>query len=63
MNGKRQKFGYATMGHLPKLKNNKNGGLREWRRKRSGWCMLNDLKLVVTSPLPLVFTKMSFCHI
>jgi len=37
------------MGHLPKLKNNKNGGLREWRREQSGCCMLNDLKLVVTS--------------
>jgi len=26
----------ATMGHLPKLKNIKNGGLREWRREESG---------------------------
>jgi len=56
------------MGHLPKLKNNKNGGLRECGRRRSGWCMLNDLKLVVTSPiatsiyknaiLPHLITKM-----
>jgi len=31
--GKREKIACATMGHLPKLKNNKNGGLREWREK------------------------------
>jgi len=39
MNGKREKLACATMGHLPKLKNNKNGGLRECGRRRSGWCM------------------------
>jgi len=61
--GKREKIACSTMGHLPKLKNNKNGGLGECRRKRSGWCLHADLKLVVTSPLPLVFTKMPFCHI
>jgi len=30
-----KKIACATMGHLPKLKNNKNGGLREWRRKKA----------------------------
>jgi len=37
--GKREKIACVTIGHLPKLKNIKNGGLREWRREGSGWCM------------------------
>jgi len=32
--GKREKIACATMGHLPKLKNIKNGGFREWRREK-----------------------------
>jgi len=50
------------MGHLSKLKNNKNGGLRECARRRSGWWIPYRPNFVVTSPLPLIFTKLPLCH-
>jgi len=62
MNGKCEKLASATMGHLPKLKNNKNGGLRECGRRRSGCFITCRPNFVVTSPLSLIFTKLPLCH-
>jgi len=66
--GKREKLACASMGHLAKLKNIKNGGWREWRRREVGLHEGEDLILVVPSPLatsiykniilPLRITKM-----
>jgi len=55
---KREKLACASMGHLPKLKNIKNGGWREWRRRRVRLHEGEDLNFVVTSNLPLIFTKL-----
>jgi len=46
------------MGHLPKLNNNKNGGLRECGKRRSGWSPPCRPNFVVISPLPLRITKL-----
>jgi len=58
-NGKREKSACASMGHFPKLKNIKNGGWREWRRKVCSWLPGKRPNFVVTSNLPLIFTKLS----
>jgi len=55
MSEKREKSACASMGHLQKLKNIKNGGLREWRGRESGWLPLRITKM---SLLPLRITKM-----
>jgi len=56
--GKREKSACASMGHLPKLQNIKNGGWREWRGRRVRLHEGKDLNFVVTSNLPLIFTKL-----
>jgi len=58
MSAKREKIACATMGHLPKLKNIKNRGLRECGRRRSGWSPPCRPNFVVISPLPLRITKL-----
>jgi len=42
--GKREKIACATMGHLSKLKNIKNGGFREWRREKAASAWKRNLK-------------------
>jgi len=42
--GKHEKIACATMGHHPKLKNIKNGGLREWRREKAAGAWKRNLK-------------------
>jgi len=56
--GKRENSACASMGHLPKLENIKNGGWRRVEKMICGWCMPRDLILVVKSTLPPLFTKL-----